>query len=251
MRILAKHLFLFPVLVALHSGAQTFTTYSTLGDGTYSVGSGWIVNGSANLPEPFVGEAFAFTATTSGYLAQLNLAISAGNGNLSSDFANIFIAGNSSRNLPGVTLESFLNVPCTGQLPYENPITSLNSSLNPFLQAGDTYWLYVEAANPNADIVVNENDLGVLSGQAQEFSPSAWIAKGNQTTFAFDVELSAVPEPSTTALAALGLVVLISPLARSFRFNPKTSKATLQCPSSAQNARKLSVRIALNTNSIR
>jgi hypothetical protein len=209
-------LFLIPALVALHSGAQTLTSYTTLGQpgDTYNTSSGWLVNGSANPPQPYVGEAFAFTATASGYLNQLNLAISAGNANLASDLANISIALNNSANLPGTRLESFLNVPSPGQFGAQNPITSLTSIVNPLLQSGSTYWLCVEPALPTAAIVVNQNSLGVLAPQAQEFSPSAWIARGNKITFAFAVEVSQVPEPSTCALAAVGIGVLIRPLAR-------------------------------------
>jgi len=56
MRTLTKRLFLIPALVALHSGAQTFTTYSTLGEpgDIYNFSSAWLVNGSANPPEPYV-----------------------------------------------------------------------------------------------------------------------------------------------------------------------------------------------------
>jgi hypothetical protein len=231
MRTLAKKLLiLIPALVALHSGAQTLTSYTTFGEpgDTYNTSSGWLVNGSADPPEPYVEEAFAFTPTASGYLCQLNLAICAGNGNLASDLANIFIAANNSQNLPGATLASFLNVPCTGAFGAGNPITSLTSSVNPLLRSGATYWLYVQAALPNADITVNQNSLGVLADQAQAFSPSAWGGKGDKTTFAFDVEVSVVPEPSTTALAALGISVLIRPLARGFHFNfckPRKTRA--------------------------
>ena len=222
MRTLAKCLFLIPALVALHSAAQPLTAYSSFGEpgDTYSTGSGWLVNGSANPPEPFVGEAFAFTATTSGYLSQINLAISAGGGNLASDLANVTIAvNNNSRNLPIGGMERFSNVPTTGQFPNNIPITTLSSSAHPLLQAGNIYWLEVEPANSLADIVVNQNSLGLQAEQAQEFSASAWAAKGNQTTFAFDVQVTAMPEPSTAALAALGIAVLIRPLARGIRFN--------------------------------
>ena len=220
MRTLGRFLFLIPALVAFHSGAQTFTSYTTLGEpgDTYNTGSGWLVDGTANPPQPFVGEAFAFTVTVSGNLNQLKLALSAGNGNLASDLANIFIAVNSGANLPGTTLENFLNVPCPGPFGANNPIISLTSIVNPFLQSGHTYWFGVVAALPSAVITVNQNSLGVLAPQAQEFSPSAWIARGNKSTFAFDVEVS-VPEPSTTVLAVLGIAVLLRPPVRRFHFS--------------------------------
>jgi hypothetical protein len=229
MRTLGRLLFLIPALVAFHSGAQTFTSYTTLGEpgDTYNTGSGWLVDGTANPPQPFVGEAFAFTATASGNLNQVKLALSAGNGNLASDLANIFITVNNGANLPGTVLESFLNVPCPGPFGANNPITSLASSVNPFLQSGHTYWLYVLAALPSAVITVNQNNQGVLAPQAQEFSPSAWIARGSKSTFAFDVEVS-VPEPSTTVLAVLDIAILLRPLARRFHFNfcqPRKTKA--------------------------
>ena len=215
MRTLGKCLFLITALVGLHSSAQTLTSYTTFGEpgDTYNTGGGWLVNGSANPPQPYVGEAFAFTATVSGSLNRLRLAISGGNGNL----ANISIAVNNGGNLPGTRLESFLNVFCTGTFGLNNPLTSLTSSVNPFLQSGSTYWLCVEPATSTAALIVNQNSLGLLAPQAQEFSPSAWIARPNRSTFAFDVEVSQVPEPSTSALAALGIPFLI----RRFHFKSK------------------------------
>ena len=216
MRTLGKRLFLIPALVALHSGAQTLTSYTTFGEpgDTYNPSSGWLVNGALNPPEPYVGEAFAFTATASGYLNQLNLALSAGNGNLASDLANIYIALNRARTFPAPPWRSLAMFPVPTNLA-RPPITSLTSIVNPFLQSGDAYWLCVRPALSSADVVVDENSLGVLASQAQAFSPpSVWDAEGNRTTFAFAVEVSEVPEASTTALAALGIPVLIRPLAR-------------------------------------
>jgi hypothetical protein len=203
-----KNLFVVVALIAFHAGAQPITSYSTFGPGnSYSNSAGWLVNGSANPPQPYVAEAFSFTPTASGFLSQLNLAICAGNTNLASDRANIFIAANSGQNLPGLTLESFLNVPCTGTFGLDNPLLSLNSSVQPYLQSGGTYWLWVQAATPQAAIIVNQNNIGLLAPQAQSFSPSSWSARGSKSTFGFDVVV--VPEPSLGAIAVLGLAVII------------------------------------------
>jgi hypothetical protein len=217
MRTFGKFLFLIHALATLHCSAQGLTSFTTFGQpgNIYNTSAGWLVNGSANPPQPFVGEAFAFTATASGYLSQLSLAV-AGNGNPATSLANITIARNSGANLPGTTLERFLNVSCPGRIGLNNPITSLASSVNPFLQSGSIYWLYVEAATPTSSVTVYQNSLGLLAPQAQEFSPSGWIAKGNKTTFAFAVEVTPVPEPSTIALAAFGIPFLIRPLVRRF-----------------------------------
>ena len=205
---------LISVLIALPASTQALITYNTFGEpgDAYNTGGGWLVNGSANPPQPFVGEAFAFIPTTSGNLNLLNLAISAGSGNL----ANISIAANSGGNLPGAHLENFLNVPSPGPFGLNNPVTSLSSTIHPFLQAGQTYWVAVEPASPTASITVNQNNQGLLAPQAQEFSPSAWLAKGNKTTFAFSVDVIEVPEPSATALTVLIIPVLIRSFLRRF-----------------------------------
>src|SRR5205814_2325587 len=87
----------------------------------------------------------------------------AGNTNLASDLANIYIAANSGANLPGSTLESFLNVHCTGAFGLNNPIMSFTSSAQPFLQSGSTYWLWVQAALPQAVIIVNQNKIQAVT----------------------------------------------------------------------------------------
>ena len=209
-----KRFLLISALIALPVSTQALITYNTLGEpgDTYNTLAGWLVNGNLNPPQPFVGEAFAFVPTTSGNLNLLNLAISADSGNL----ANISIAANSGGNLPGTHLESFLNVSAPGPFGVSNPVTSLTSTVHPFLQAGQTYWLTVEPASPTAAIIVNQNSQGLLAPQAQEFSPSGWIAKGNKTTFGFSVDVLEVPEPSTVALTALVTPVVIPSFWRRF-----------------------------------
>ncbi|PWU16449.1 MAG: hypothetical protein C5B50_13455 [Verrucomicrobia bacterium] len=204
MRAAYKILILISATVALHSTAQviTYNTFGEPGD-TYTNGSGWLVNGSANPPQPYVGEAFAFTPSVSGTLSRVSLVLSAGNTNLASDLANVVISDNSPGNLPNARLETFSNVACSGPFGANNPLTSLTAATRPFLQAGNTYWLSVEPATSTADVIVNQNSLGLLASQAQEFSRFNWIARGNKTTFAFSVEV--VPEPSILALAALGI----------------------------------------------
>lgn len=210
---LKKHSLLTLALVALHSSAQTFTTYNSFGPGyAYNVSAGWLVDGTQNPPQPYVGEAFAFTAGVSGYLSQLDLVLGALR-DPGLDLANVSLALNRSGKLPSTVLESFLNVPSGGWAGLNHPTTSLTSSANPFLQAGVTYWLCVEPSNPYAVITVNQNSLGLLARQAQETSPGAWFATANRTTFAFDVQVL-VPEPSTAALAALGLSLVLRQRAR-------------------------------------
>jgi hypothetical protein len=193
--------------IAIHIEAQPAITYSTFGPGDrYNISAGWLVNGSANPPQPYVAEAFAFTPSTSGFLTQIRLAIGANAGNTANDLVNIFIAASGSQNLPGLTLDRFVNVPCTNMFGVDNPLLSLTSTNQPFLQSGTTYWLWVQAALPQTSLVVNENDQGIMASAAQSFSPGSWSAKGSRTTFAFDVTV--VPEPCSGAIAAIGVGLL-------------------------------------------
>lgn len=200
-----------PALVALQVSAQNIvtytTTYSTLGEpgDTYNANAGWLVNGSASPPQPYVGEAFSFTPTVSGYLGQIDLVLSAVNSTPASDFANISLTGNNNvTGLPFGLLERFHNVGATGPFGLNNPLTTLDSSAHPFLQAGNTYWLEVEPATTTSSIVVNVNSLGLTGNQCQEFAFSSWGASGNQSSFAFDVEVTPVPEPGMVSLFVLG-----------------------------------------------
>ena len=207
---IAKKLFIVVALIAGSVEVEALTVYSTLGQpgDVYSYGNGWLVNGSANPPQPYVGEAFAFTPTGSGTLSSISLGLSAGNANIANDLANISIASNTAGNLPGSALETFLNVQPNGQFGVEKPVITLNSATTPFLQAGVTYWLWVRPANSTAAIVVNQNSLGLQSSQAQEFSPSAWLARGSKTTFAFSVDVVSVPEPSVVGFLSFGAVLV-------------------------------------------
>ncbi len=206
-------LILIQALITLRCGAQT-VAYSTLGplDNLYNASGGWLVNGSSNPPEPYVAEASQFVPTASGYLTEVDLALSAGNDNLSADIANVYVTANNSQNLPGTILDSYLNVPCMGTFGEDNPLTSLMSTANPYLQSGQTYWLLIRPATTTADISVNENSQGILT--THDVYTSEWYQEGAQTTFAFDVE-STAPEPSALGLFAAGGALVLGYCRRS------------------------------------
>lgn len=198
-------LFLIGLQAQAQPGSNT-VAYSTFdSSGGYNVNSGWLVDGTANPPQPYVAEAFQFRPAVSGYLAQIDLAIATDH---SSDLANIYVAANSV-NIPGKTLESFMNVTVAGPFGFNNPVTTLSSVLQPYLTAGTTYWLWVQAATPQSVLTVNQNDIGVNGVQAQSFSVNSWTVRGLQSAFAYDIEVSSVPEPSTAVLALLGISALI------------------------------------------
>ena len=205
---------LLPILgaLALQCDAQSVISYSTFGPpgDAFDHSSGWLVNGSANPPQPYVGEAFTFAPIVSGFFSELDIVIRprTSQSDLAAAHANISLSVNGNGNVPGARLETFPNIPSTYPLGPVIPITSLNSSRRPWLQAGSSYWLIVEPTFPSTEITVFNNSMGVMANQAQSFSPNGWIARGSKTTFAFTVVVTQVPEPRTSALASLAILAL-------------------------------------------
>jgi hypothetical protein len=196
-------------LAAIHCHAQ-MTNYSTLvepGDGYNSEAVYYVIGSSLNINgNTYQSVAFEFTSTASGYLQQINLAVFAGNTDVAEDDANIYFTANSSQNLPGNTLESFLNVPVAQGSATDIPLTSVNSVARPYLQAGVPYWLLVKATNPDGLLLDYETTDGITAHLAAQFSPTGnWINEGTRGTLAFDVlAASSIPEPSTWILIAMG-----------------------------------------------
>lgn len=212
-------LLLIPALCALSAQAQSnsVTAYNTFGANfDYNASSGWLVDGTANPPQPYVAEGYWFIPTASGYLSQIDLAICADNGNTSVNDANIYLAANHI-NVPGTTLESFLNVPIGGYFGENNPVLTLSSILQPYITAGTPYWIWVQAATPQAVLTVNENDTGISTPQAQSFAVNSWQDNGLRTSFAFDVDVTSVPEPASLGLMLGGIVATTSFLRSSRR----------------------------------
>lgn len=214
-RIWAALLCAMAAFTAIHCRAQT-TNYSTLvepGDGYNSESVYFVIGSSENVGgNGYQSLGFEFTPTASGYLQQINLAVFAGNVNVTEDDADIYVEAGS-RTLPGdaLTLESFLNVPVAQGSATDIPLTSVDSVAHPYLQSGVAYWLLVEAANPDGFLLAYQTVDGITAPLAAQFSPTGnWDAEGTRGTLAYDVLVSSsVPEPSTWILVMMGGAALL------------------------------------------
>lgn len=214
-----KFILLTAALAAFHASGQSVVAFSTLGphSAPFNFSGGFQINGSANPPQPYIGDAFPFTPTVSGDLSQLQIAIGAGNSDMADDLVNISISANGNGNLPGAPLETFFDVSSPGQFGVNQALTTLSSVGTPYLQAGTTYWLAVEPSLPDSDVLVNLASSGRLAPQAQELAPGAWAANANLPIFAFAIQTNAVPESSSIALVILGGLPFIGRLLRKTR----------------------------------
>jgi hypothetical protein len=219
---------LIAALMALCSGGQASTVYSSLGEpgDLYDQSAGYIIDGGVSGSSlTFSGVAFAFTAGGSGYLNQIRLAVCRSSvASTSTNLAKISINLDNGHNLPGTALETYLNVSCPGTFGSKNPLASVTSTTSPLLQAGVTYWLCVEPSVPSSALNWDFNSLGLNALCAGDGFPSAWHVAGTHTTGAFDVQVTPVPEPATVSLMALGILALSSRLERCRAFNAKPIK---------------------------
>jgi hypothetical protein len=173
------------------SPAYAATIYSTFGPGdSYETTAGWTIGGGGQ--EIAASFSPGFDAT----LDSIRLAQFFVFG--TNDFT-VYLAADGGGE-PGTAIESFFGVPFT-----EGGILTLPSALNPFLNAGSTYWLVVTAPDLLASWGAwNYNDQG-LSGFSYR-AGGDWTASTVGETPAFEVNgTAAVPEPATLLLLGTGL----------------------------------------------
>jgi hypothetical protein len=175
--------------------------YNSFGAGhSYYTGTGWGVTG-ADTSGGYRGQAQYFVPTVSGYLDQIELATFRVSG---SDLSNFFIAQDNGSGVPGSILESWSNV------ANPNGLLTINSVDQPLLQAGQTYWLCDEPAATNSANAWYENNQGLEPAFAFERSEWDWgsFQADAAPSGVFSVSVVPVPEPSTSALALCGVLVL-------------------------------------------
>lgn len=172
-------------------------TFSNLGPGdTWVSGAGWQVAGqTSGLSALNVG--MGFTATHSGALSKVELAISPV-ARANSELAIVITEGLFG---PGFT-ETFY-VP---SVPSEMLVVGL-SSLHPMLTAGSTYWIRLYALNDTVALWLNSPD-ATPGPTTQSNDPDIWPESTGQQG-AFRVSVASVPEGSSwlllTGAAPLGV----------------------------------------------
>jgi hypothetical protein len=184
----------------IHSAQPPVFAYNSFGPGnSYVTYADWGVYGASN-PGGFIGHAEQFVPTLSGNLYTVQAAVGQLSGG--TGLVNFYVAADNG-GTPGATLDSFLNV--LAPAPVSGLVT-MNSITQPLLQAGTTYWLYVEPAQTTTAVGWYVNDQGYANNYAQEGPPGVWSSA--PITFgsngAFDISVVPVPEPSILGLMILG-----------------------------------------------
>jgi hypothetical protein len=197
-------------LAALAGPARADVLYSSLGPGeSYQQFSQWAEEGPAAPLGP-VRQAEAFTVGgTDTVFDSARLAVSLRTGANKIDVRLYNTVGGQ----PGTVIETMHFV---GQMPHfgdfgSGHLLTLQSELHPLLRAGETYWLLPLASGDTAAgwNWNNQGRNGPHAGSSQ-VEPMSWtLSKRIQAAFEVNGTPSPAPEPSTLALAGVGLVGVV------------------------------------------
>ena len=187
------------------AAARATTIYDTIGPGdAYRSDMGWIVGNPGNGAKY---SSFAqFSPTQSGYLSSALAPI----WNFYGEDSPIrFELRSDEDGHPGTVIASTL-----ASIPTDSGVVSGSFLGDVWLSDHDTYWFGLATTSPTSGLGWYQNPVGVVGSQA--FAGALWQAPGDwfvQTgplgAFQLDARIvSEVPEPSTTALTALGVLLL-------------------------------------------
>lgn len=187
--------------IVVPTSAQVVVFNSFGAGNTYNSGIVWGVSG-ASTSGGYRGQAEFFTPGISGNLSSILLATYRLGGS-GAGYSNFYIAQDNGSGIPGAILESFTNI-------YNaNGLLTLNSTVQPLLQAGTEYWLCDKPAADNSYNGWYQNNQGYAPG-AFERSEWGWAALANvENSGVFRVSVIPVPEPSVTGLATLSVGCLL------------------------------------------
>ena len=190
-------------LLACSLPSRADTLYTTFGPAQAFGSGGYTI-------EDGLGWAAPFQPTATGALGSIDVALSVMSNTAMS--AQVILA-NDAAGSPGSVIESFT----VNSLASTPTIETVDSTLNPVLTAGDSYWFEVigEGSEPGVDI-------GQLYNNSQGLTETVDITSNNGATWstfssgesdpAFDLNTT-VPEPASLAVA-VGLLTAVFPRRR-------------------------------------
>lgn len=188
--------FAFIALIGL-SRLSASTVYTTGGTPvTYDTLNAWNIGPFSS----FAAVAETFTPTSTAILGEIDVPVdqASGTGNLV-----VQILANGAGDTPGTVVESI-----TMTVGTTRSLVALQSSLHPTLQSGTKYWVDVTTTGSLTLNWFVASDLNLRSTDML-FSGS-WVASSQSTKGAVGILSQTIPEPSTFAMAVLGIALVVS-----------------------------------------
>ena len=181
---------------------QAATIVSTFGPAdSFDAGSNWAISGPTNgfIIEQHLAAPFTPTSSFSFDSADLALFLSSGLNQIQ------VVLMNDVGGLPGSAIETLTLGGIAGTAIY-----SVNSVLNPILNAGTPYWLAGLPGGSDTIVGWHLNDLGILGHVNSQPPPPGWNFIAGETREAFRVNGTRhIPEPSTYLLFGLGALAMM------------------------------------------
>jgi hypothetical protein len=199
------------VLAGLAAPARADVIYSNLGPGeSYGVTNGWVEWGP-DFPLGPSRTAFAFTVTADTLFDSARLALGLVSGPRTVDLRLYDAVGvfPRPRNLLE-TIHSSTPPPDSGEFN-SGPLVVFDSTLHPLLQAGHTYYLLPFVYdNTHVSWLFNFSWRVGTNAYSTQAEPTTWsVAQRIEGAFDVNGTPSPAPEPSTLALAGVGLVGMV------------------------------------------
>jgi hypothetical protein len=184
------------LLLAARPGHASIVA-TTFGSGmSYNTGEGVTISGTGNGAGYFA-QANTFTPSGNWTLDSVSVPILGQNG-LSME---ILIAADNGTGHPGTIVEDLGSLTPNFQVS----IMTINSTARPLLTSGTAYWLILQPSNSSSDIVGgwNFSSPATPPGERRTSPTGSWTTSPFQGE-AYQINGTAVPEPSSILLVGLG-----------------------------------------------
>jgi len=207
------------VLVSVVTTSQAAVAYTNLPATPpfYNPSTGSTIFGLVQDPNQMLMSgsiAMSFVPTVTGTISAVTLGITVqaeGPGGTTDGNVNVFLAQGPMELTPGVF--NFTSIVALGSAmttaPVGDPTTPLTSVLPPTplpIFSGNTYYLLLEPGTPFTSILWNENITGAMSDYYASSDMGATFIHGgvfNSDALQVDVDVTAIPEPSTWITGAM------------------------------------------------